>query len=269
MIRRHPLTNEPILFAPERAGRPHASESAQCPFCPGHERETPPTIAAVGDPWRVRVFPNKYPAVEGSEVIVESPRHDDTFDRIEHAGEAVRAYAERYRAHRDAAYTSIFKNEGARAGSSIAHVHSQVMPVPFTPPRIARELEAFASRCPLCDGIDAHVIREGDAFSWITPAGSTMAYQQWIVPKRHACELSELTESELAELASLLRTASAAMLRIASAYNWTFVSFPRSPAAHMYIDLFPRLATIAGFELGTGTFVEIIDPAAAAARLRD
>jgi galactose-1-phosphate uridylyltransferase len=48
-----------------------------------------------------------------------------------------------------------------------------------------------------------------------------------------------------------------------------FMNFPRSPAAHCYVDLVPRLSTIAGFELGTGTFVEIIDPAAAARRLRE
>lgn len=268
MIRRQPLTGEAVLFAPERASRPHATASTYCPFCPGHEHETPPTLASAGDPWRVRVFANKYPPAGGAEVIVESPRHQDTFASIEHAEDVVRMYVERYRVHADAGYTCIFKNEGARAGSSIAHVHSQIVPVPFTPPRIAREIEAFRNRCPLCDGIDGNVIRDGDAFSWLAPAGSWMAYQQWIVPKRHLHEMAQLTRGEIAELAVLLRAASAATLRVGDAYNWTFVNFPRFPAAHFYIDLFPRLATIAGFELGTGTFVEIIDPAAAAARLR-
>lgn len=268
MIRKHPITGEPILFAPERAARPHASESSHCPFCPGHEHETPPAIATVGEPWRVRVFANKYPPVDGAEVIVESPRHEDTFASIEHGEEVVRTYVERYRAHADAAYTSIFKNEGERAGSSIAHVHSQVVPVPFTPSRIARELESFQERCPLCDGIEASVIREGDAFTWLAPAGSWMAYQQWIVPKRHVHEMSELSSDEIQELALLLHAASAATLRIGDSYNWSFMNFPRVPAGHCYVDLFPRLAQIAGFELGTGTFVEIIDPAAAAARLR-
>jgi UDPglucose--hexose-1-phosphate uridylyltransferase len=266
MMRRHPITGEPILFAPNRAGRPVQNTSERCPFCPGHESDTPPTIAQCGEPWRVRVFPNKYPPIEGAEVIVESHDHHATFDTIEHAEEVVRTYLERYRAH-DAEYVSLFKNEGARAGASIPHVHSQLIPVPFTPPRIAREIAAFerASHCPLCN-LDGPVIRETETMRWIAPAGSSLPYQQWLVPRRH---ISEFTDAESRDLASLLRDASRAMLNVAEAYNWMFLNFPRSSAAHCYIELFPRLANIAGFELGTGTFVEIIDPADAARRLRD
>jgi UDPglucose--hexose-1-phosphate uridylyltransferase len=271
MIRRNPLTGDPILFAPGRAERPRAfdrQELDRCPFCPGHESDTPPEITRTGEPWGVRVFPNKYPSVDGAEVIVESPRHNDTFDSIEHVEDVVRMYLERYHAHRDAEYTAIFKNEGPRGGASIPHVHSQVMPLPFTPPRIARELQSFGSECPLC-APEGHVIREGDAFQWIAPAGSSFAYQQWLVPKRHVAEISEFRDSEIGELTSLLRSASRAMLNLGHSYNWMFINFPRSPAAHCYLDLVPRLSTIAGFELGTGTFVEIIDPAAAARRLRE
>jgi UDPglucose--hexose-1-phosphate uridylyltransferase len=271
MIRHNPLTGDPILFAPGRAGRPRAFDHdalARCPFCPGHESDTPPELTRSGDPWCVRVFPNKYPSVDGAEVIVESPRHDDTFDRLEHVEDVVRMYLERYQAHRDAAYTAIFKNEGARGGASIPHVHSQVMPLPFTPPRIERELKSFGGECPLC-APEGHVIREGEAFQWIAPAGSSFAWQQWLVPKRHVAEISEFRDSEIGELASLLRSASRAMLNLGDSYNWMFMNFPRSPAAHCYVDLVPRLSAIAGFELGTGTFVEIIDPAAAARRLRE
>jgi UDPglucose--hexose-1-phosphate uridylyltransferase len=271
MIRHNPLTGDPILFAPDRAERPRAfdqHELSRCPFCPGHESDTPPELARAGDPWCVRVFPNKYPSVDGAEVIVESAVHDDTFDRLGHSEDVVRMYVERYHAHRDAAYTAIFKNEGPRGGASIPHVHSQVMPLPFVPPRIARELEAFGNECPFC-APEGHVIREGDAFQWIAPAGSSFAYQQWLIPKRHIAEISEFRDSEIGELASLLRSASRAMLNLGPSYNWMFVNFPRSPAGHCYVDLVPRLSTIAGFELGTGTFVEIIDPAAAAHRLRE
>lgn len=270
--RRNIITGEPILFAPERAARPRAfgdDSNERCPFCPGHESDTPPTIAAAGDPWRLRVFPNKYPSVDGAEVIVESPEHDATFDALPHAEEVVRMYVDRYRAHDDAAYTAVFKNEGARAGSSIRHVHSQVMPVPFTPPRIERESAAFGSAesCPLCTP-RGEIIRESAHFVWLAPYGSSFAYQQWLVPKRHIFEMTMFTDAELADLASLLRLVSRATLTLGDSYNWSFLNFPRSPAGHAYIDLVPRLTSIAGFELGTGTFVEIIDPAAAARRLR-
>jgi UDPglucose--hexose-1-phosphate uridylyltransferase len=92
-----------------------------------------------------------------------------------------------------------------------------------------------------------------------------MAYQQWLVPKQHA---PEFLDADPADLAFFLRTASETMLTIGRSYNWMFLNFPRQAAAHWYVDLFPRLTTIAGFELATGTFVEIMDPAAAARRLR-
>ena len=80
--------------------------------------------------------------------------------------------------------------------------------------------------------------------------------------------MTELTDDEAAELAMLLRSAAAATLRIADAFNWMFMSFPRQSSGHAYVELFPRMTAIAGLELGTGTFVEIIDPSAAAERLR-
>ncbi len=276
-LRKHFLTGEPILFAPERASRPRAFAvedrqsclSERCPFCPGHESDTPPEIARIGDPWRIRVVPNKYPSIDGAEVIVESPEHHERFDRVAHAEDVVRVYLDRYRAHEGAAYTAIFKNSGPRAGSSIPHVHSQVMPLPFVPPRVERELAAFASGCPFCAPAPRQlVIRETETFLWFAPYGSTMPYHQCIVPRRHVAAMTELAENEVAELAALLRSASAATLRVGESFNWMFLSFPRGASAHAYVELFPRLTAIAGFELGTGTFVEIIDPAAAAERLR-
>jgi UDPglucose--hexose-1-phosphate uridylyltransferase len=269
----HPITGDPIGFAPERASRPGAfvggEDTERCPFCPGNESDTPPAIAAVGDPWRVRVFRNKYPSVEDAEVIVESAQHGATFDRIGHAQDAVRMVVDRYGAHAQAAHVSLFKNEGPGAGTSIPHIHSQVNPLPFVPPRVAREGEAFdrAKRCPLCETLVAHVIRETSSFTWLAPAASWMPYQQWIVPKRHIAEMSTFEESEIAELAVLLQSASKAMLTLGNSYNWIFMNYARRVSAHCYVELFPRITALGGFELGTGTFVEIVDPALAAKRL--
>jgi UDPglucose--hexose-1-phosphate uridylyltransferase len=275
MFRTHPITGDPIVFAPERSSRPGAfdgdADTSRCPFCAGHEADTPPTIAALGDPWRARVFTNKYPSVEGAEVIVESPNHDATFDRLEGTDDIVRLYVDRYRAHSGAAHVSLFKNHGPAAGASIPHIHSQVMPLPFFPPRVEREVHAFerAERCPLCMPIDGEIIRETSSFRWLAPAGSSQLYQQWIVPKRHLGEMTGFTDAEIAELATLLQSASKAMLALADSYNWLFLNFARAGAAHCYVELFPRVAKFGGFELGTGTFVQIVDPSLAAQRLRD
>lgn len=269
-VRHHLLSGEPILFAPERSGRPNAfgtSSDDVCPFCPGHERETPPAVATVGNPWRVRVFPNKYPASEQHEVIVEAPDHDAQFESIAFAEDVVRTYRERYAAMRaHAAYVALFKNHGPLAGASLPHIHSQLLGTPFLPPRIAREQAAFGARCPLCDAMRTNVIEENAAFVRVAPEGSAMSYQQWLISKRHAPEMTSL-ESD-GGLAAMLQASAAGMRRLSASYNWIFVNFPAAPRAHWYVELFPRFGAVAGFELGTGTFIEVVDPARAAEVLR-
>jgi UDPglucose--hexose-1-phosphate uridylyltransferase len=274
-IRRNLITGDPVVFAPERAGRPNAfapeSESvAGCPFCPGNEAETPPEIARAGEPWNVRVFPNKYPALAHHEVIVEARAHDATFDRLEHAADVVGMYASRYRALSRFGLPVVFKNHGRAAGVSIAHLHSQIAALPFTPPRVARETHAFANahRCPLCHG-EKLVVAENETFVSFAPYGSNFAYQQWLVPRRHTADFGDLTEQELSDLAALLQQAARAMQSISPAHNWLVMSFPGTAGAHMYVDAFPRLTNIAGFELATGTYIDVIDPEAAARRMTD
>jgi UDPglucose--hexose-1-phosphate uridylyltransferase len=274
VIRFHPITGEPMLLAPERANRPNAlgtqasrpqsTGEQECPFCAGNEQETPPEIARIGDPWRARVFPNKYPATAHHEVIVESPRHDADYDSLD---DALALYVDRYRAliARDGVQSvSLFKNHGPFAGASIEHPHSQIIGTDFVPPRIARELAAFerASSCPLCDD-PGTIIDANDAFVWLTPHGSAMPYQQWIVPRLHAPEMNDI-----AALAPLLARAARASLTIEPSFNWIFMNFARAPRAHWYVEIFPRLAMIAGFEIGSGTAINIVDPAQAAVRLR-
>lgn len=278
-VRRHIITGEPILFAPGRAARPHAfgrnNGDERCPFCPGNESDTPPEIARSGDPWRVRVFPNKYPAVDGHEVIVEAPQHDAMFSGIGDAGEVVRVYIERYSAHSKAAYVSLFKNHGERGGASLDHLHSQLMPLPFVPPRIAIQAAAFsaAAACPLCDAIDLHA-RENlglfDNGTWvaIAPYGSQHAYEQWLIPRRHQSDIAGLDAEEIDGLGAALQESTGRATEIAASHNVLFMNFPPSASAHVYVTVMPRMTPIAGFELATGTFIDIIDPAAAARRLR-
>ena len=275
-LRRNIITGDPILFAPDRAARPNPwgdQDDIRCPFCAGNESMTPPEIGRRGDPWRVRVFPNKYPSVAGHEVIVESPEHDARFDTIPHAAEAVETYVARYRQHAAAAFTALFSNVGARAGASIHHLHSQLMPLSFVPPRAAREAAAFseAAECPLCPAAERHerdgllIASDGD-FARLAPSGSSHAYEQWIVPARHHPEISALSDAGVAGLAAALRDAIAAARRLSDAYNVLFMNF--AGGGHFYVAVIPRLAAIAGFELSTGTFIDIIDPAAAVQALR-
>lgn len=272
-FRHHPITGEPIAYAPERAGRPNAfgrvDDSGPCPFCPGNESMTPPDILRAGDPWRIRVFPNKFPAVEGHEVIVESNLHDAAFEALDDPAEVLATYVDRYRAHAKSAYVSLFKNEGERSGASIEHIHSQLMPMPMVPVRIVREAAAFTSArtCPLCSPRE-NVIEENEHFFRFAPDGSQHSFEQWLVPRRHQSAIDTLDSGEVTALASMLQSAVRATHGISTSYNVLFINFPHERSTHFYIDVFPRLASIAGFELATGTFIDIIDPAAAAVRLR-
>jgi UDPglucose--hexose-1-phosphate uridylyltransferase len=259
---RTPITNDPVILAPDRERRPNVFDGAPCPFCPGAEDQTPPEIARDGEPWRIRVFPNRYPPAEQAEVIVESASHHDSFDELpaDHAARAVEMYFERYRAI-EANYISIFKNHGRLAGASIPHPHSQIVGTLFVPLRPSREGDAFAraARCPLCDVGDHPLIAETEHYRWIAPPGSRLAYQQWIVPKRHEHDLTKPRE-----LASLLQSSVRAMRSISDSFNWAFITFPHEPRGHWYVELFPRIAAIAGYELGTGTFINTVAPIDAA-----
>ena len=258
MTERTPIIGDPVILAPGREQRPNVFEGAPCPFCPGAEDQTPPEIARDGEPWRIRVFPNRYPPTERAEVIVESAKHDDAFDALssDHAAHAVEMYFERYRAI-DANYVSIFKNQGRLAGASIPHLHSQLVGTSFIPLRPTREGDAFAraSRCPLCDVSEHPLIAETENYRWIAPQGSRLAYQQWIVPKTHEHDLSGPRE-----LASLLQSSARAMGSISDSFNWAFITFPHQARGHWYVEMFPRIAMIAGYELGTETFINTIDP---------
>lgn len=265
MIERNPITGDPIIVAPVRAARPNAFRegSDRCPFCPGHESDTPPEIWRDGDPWHIRIFPNKYPATEQHEVIVEASDHAATFEQLssDHASRVVDSYVRRYRALAGRAeYVCVFKNQGPLAGATIPHPHSQVIAIPFLPPRIVRE--GSAARCALCE-LNAVVIDASNDYRWIAPRGSMMAYEQWIVPKRHQAEMTEG-----GDLASLLQRATKAMLRIAESFNWIFVNFPRQANGHWYVQLFPRLSMHAGFEFGTGSAINTVDAVEAARILR-
>jgi UDPglucose--hexose-1-phosphate uridylyltransferase len=242
VIERNPITGDPILVAPDRGGRPNLYlQEGVCPFCPGNERLTPPEIARIGDPWQVRAFPNKYPATDMHEVIVETPRHESDIDP-----RAVDLYVDRYRAlSAKAEHVTIFKNHGPMAGASIPHPHSQIIGTPFIPPRIEREAAAFKSTCPLC-AIDA--VRETDHYRTVEPKGAMFADERWIVPKKHAPAISEAYE-----LGELLNAAARTIG--SDSFNWIFLNFPAESRAHWYVQIFPRFAPHAGYELGSGSAI--------------
>ena len=292
-LRRDLLTGDCIILAPGRHHRPNPygdSDVDPCPFCRGREELTPPEVLRAGrDPWQVRAFANKYPVVgepaedhdpehlEGRhEIIVESAEHDARFECLspEEVSLVTGVWLARYRAlATDEKTVILFKNSGLRAGASIPHIHSQLVALPFVPPRLAHELEVFrqSAVCPLCQPSPHGGINVGEHFRWEADPAARLPYGQRIIPRRHAADFTSMTPPEEGELGAMLRQAASASssLRPDAAYNWGFHNFPPDASAHWYVEVIPRVAGLAGFELIGGCYINGIDAATATIELRE
>jgi UDPglucose--hexose-1-phosphate uridylyltransferase len=286
-LRRNPLTGELVLVVPGRAGRPGATgrtvrtgDPATCPFCEGNEGLTPPEVAAYGREtdaadqpgWTVRVVPNKFPAFDGQEVVIHGPQHADAVADLAPGvlEAAVAAWRHRRDHHRaaGAAHLLVAINEGAAAGASLEHSHSQLVPFRETPPLAERELAAFAAGCPLCQRARG-VIREADGLVSFCPPWGRMPYETWIAPADHRrrAPFDRPLAEALADMAQRFRR----LLGRDVAWNAIVHDAPLGGDApfHWHIELLPRLTVAAAIELGAGIWVNVVDPARAATELAD
>lgn len=285
-----------MLVAPERGERPGAwgsrpagtAESVDpCPFCPGREGETPPELARHGGgSWSARVVPNKYPAIApvdgipSHEVLIDSAEHESPLELrdLDSLAATIALWQERYARHASRPgieSVCLFRNEGRGAGQSIDHPHSQLLALPFVPPRLAAESSAFAARaaCPLCSPAagDLLIARLGD-FEVRSPIAPRLPFETWIVPVRHQ---PDWLDADPGAFARVLRASIRAFRSRwpAAPFNLALSSVPpRATSAasfHWHMELLPRLTGIAGFELATGAWMNIVEPARAAAELRD
>ena len=282
-----------------------AATVADCPFCVGNEAATPHELAAVLDErgdWQLRVVPNKFPAMSlaagvesaigGHEVIIESPRHlREVIElRVEQFAAVLGVYRDRLRhwaVDGRMAHGMVFKNSGYAAGASLRHVHSQLVALPYVPEAVQRELDSAADffsrhgRCVFCDlvkreiaGCERIVHRSGGMIAIAAYAGR-QPLETWILPERHAARFDELADADLPKLAAMLHGVLRALDAVlpGAAYNLILRSGPFHPAAadhfHWHWEIVPRVAQFAGFELGTGAYINPVSPERAAQRLRE
>jgi UDPglucose--hexose-1-phosphate uridylyltransferase len=324
-FRQDSTTSNWVLVAPGRGQRPNTvrrpsaqepmmSWDASCPFCPGNEFMTPREVLSIPaeKDWQVRVVPNKFAALEptaGSaeirglglfqamdglghhEVVVETPVHNRSLTDME-PGEVevvLRAFQSREAALRGdprVKLVLVFKNQGERAGTSLAHPHSQIIAAPLVPPdvqqrlAVARAYRDTHDRCLYCALRDAElaagerVVFHGGHFLVIQPFASRMPFETWVLPLRHCAKLIDLEEAEIKELALLLRN----ILRAFSAelafpaWNYVLHAAPvgeeHEECCLWHIQVLPRVATPAGFELGTGISITTALPEETARILR-
>jgi UDPglucose--hexose-1-phosphate uridylyltransferase len=327
-LRKDPIVGRWVIIAKNRAKRPHElmdgaakrHSSGFCPFCEGNERHTTHEIAAWRQPgthrdkpgWRVRVVPNKFPAlqIEGDlnkrgqgmydlmggvgahEVVIESPNHlvSTTQLSIEHLREVLWIYRDRLvdlkKDHR-LVYGMIFKNVGAAAGASLEHTHSQLIVTPIVPINVAEEISGsheyfrYRGRCVFCDMIGQEldfaerIVFDSPGFVAFCPFAARFPFETWIVPTSHASHYESLSRGEAEELARVLRRV---LTKIETAldrpaYNYIVHTAPFDTGAldhyHWHIEIIPRVTKTAGFEWGTGFYINPVPPEEAATFMRE
>jgi UDPglucose--hexose-1-phosphate uridylyltransferase len=314
-LRRDPFTGRQVWFVPSRIGRPSdwvrtapsaaARDAQDCPFCPGHEDQTPPEIWALRDDpddpasWQIRVIPNKYPLSEAHELIIETPQHGlDLADLSEgHLALVIEAYKRRFEARaREGRWRTIalFKNHGRGAGATRVHPHAQLVGLPFVPPLLRAELSRAwqvhrrRGRCLYCETLEhelqgqERIVDRNEHFVAWSPYAARMSLECWLLPRRHRADFLEISPHEMRALAQLLgrtlKRLKAVLPERAYAYNFYLHTLPLSAAHvhpqqaesyHWHFEIVPRLGRLAGLEWGTGLYVNPVFPEEAARLLRD
>ncbi|MCU1428909.1 MAG: galactose-phosphate uridylyltransferase [Actinomycetia bacterium] len=295
-LREDPLTGSLVILAPARARRPdtHRDRSGPCPFCPGNEELTPPEVTRTGagapntPGWRVRAVPNLYPIVgdgfDGAhEVVVLSPSHENSFGRLsdDRAVEVFTVLRDRCAFHLAAGFVHAqpFVNSGRAAGASIEHPHAQVVALPLVPPAVSRALERFAAAgrdlvaTASNDALDGtHGVLRGDALAWCPPA-SRSPYEVLIAHLASGPRFDRAPDDEIATVARATRHVLAAVAGVLDdpPYNVVVHTAPAGTddGFHWYVRIVPRVSVVAGFEEGTGMFVNTMPPELAATALRE
>ncbi len=325
-LRFNPIVGEWVIFATERATRPHdfaarrtrallPAYKSGCPFCPGNEHATlSQTLRVCGEDgaWVVRAVENKFPAlspigpvtVSGSEyqlsisgvgrheVVVETPAHHLNLallpvDQIAKVLATYRCRMEEFYLDPRIKHVTIFKNHGEGAGSSQEHPHSQVIGTPVVPAQLERRIalalnhHASKGKCLYCNCLEeelaegSRIVAQNESFVALLPYAALSPFHIWVFPRVHRAYFGDISEPESYELARMLKEV---LLRVHVGlgnpdYNFVIRSLSptdrEAPYYHWYVSIIPRVSQLAGFEMGTGMFVNTSLPEHSARFLRE
>lgn len=334
-LRKDPVIGRWVIIATERAKRPEDFKvekeklpQESCPFCEGHEQQTPPEIFAVRRSqskanqagWDVRIVPSISPLLnrEGQlgrrargmydlmnnvgvhEIVIETPKHIANIADLEEEqiAKVIDCYVERFlqiEQDKRFKYLLMFKNYGRSAGGGhLEHSRSQLIATPVNPKRVKEELVGarkyyeYKERCVFCDIIKQELeqkerlIIDIDGIIAISPFASRFPFEVWILPKEHCCDFSSIKPEHRRDLAGIIKKV---MLKLKVALNdppFNYIlhtaPFRRAKAGywktvgydyHWHIEIMPRLTRVAGFEWGTGFYLNPTSPEAAAKILRE
>ncbi len=226
------------------------------------------------------------------EVIIETPEHVRSLTELteERTREVIYAYRDRLadlRGDPRMVCGMVFKNVGAAAGASLDHTHSQINVTPVVPRTIKQEMEGcrqfydYRGRCLFCDMVEqesadgARIVAESPHFLAFLSFAPRFPFETWIVPRRHSSHFEDIQDDEVPEMARMLRLVIDKMERLLGrpAYNYMIHTSPlpmeRIEHYHWHVEIIPRLTRVAGFEWGTGFYINPLAPEEAAGYLRD
>jgi len=229
--------------------------------------------------------------VGAHEIIVESPDHDGHLATLDdrQVERVLRAYRERYHdlaADRRIKYVQIFKNHGERAGASFSHPYAQVIAIPIVPLRVLEEAEGMRAHaeqregeCLYCEilrrelALGRRVVAENRAFVALEPFAARFPFETWILPKVHARAFETLSDTDGSAFATILKDVLGRMYRLLDdpSFNYYIHTAPLRESEgtfHWHLEITPHLTEIAGFERGTGFYINPVVPEDAASILK-
>ncbi len=295
-IRKDYFLNKYVVITPSRAKRPvdlreHTikEKPGHCFLCPdGVEEKQVVEAFGQGKPWNFMVLKNKYPvftddnekAYGRQEVLIETPDHGVILGELPEKTleELLNLYSHRtVELSRDKKieYVLVFKNQGSKAGASLAHAHSQIYATEFLPPDILHELTeakkyyTATGHCPYCDIIKQEMkgrrkIFEDDSVAAFAPYASQHHYETWIFPKRHLDNITSLNAAEFSSFARSLKLILFKLHQLGLAYNFFMHQVISDNNQHFFLKIQPRENVWGGVELGSGLVINSVAPETAA-----
>ncbi|MBU2063945.1 MAG: galactose-1-phosphate uridylyltransferase [Candidatus Omnitrophica bacterium] len=231
--------------------------------------------------------------VGAHEVIIETPNHDKDIAELneEEVGKIILAYKHRcidLKKDKRFEYILIFKNHGESAGASLEHSHSQLIALPIVPKKAKEALESamryykFKERCVYCDIISQEledkerVIAENEHFISFTPFASCSPFETRIIPKEHCAQFYHLREEAIGTFASILQDTLLRLKKVLTdpPFNFIINTAPIQQSGeleyyHWHIEIVPKLTKVAGFEWGSGFYINPSPPEKAAQWLKE
>lgn len=226
------------------------------------------------------------------EVVVETPDHSKTTALLsaEEIELIIQCYRERYHsitADSRIEHVTIFKNHGAAAGTSLEHPHSQIIATPIIPPDIRSRMEEalrfydVTGQCIFCRVMSeelaeqVRIVQETAHFVGFIPFAALTPFSLWIYPRRHMASFGETQPEEIRDMARMLRLVLAKLYYGLGNpdYNYVVRTAPCEGRylrySHWYLTVIPRLTRTAGFELGSGMYINPTVPETNAEFLRN